>query len=174
MNTKKLIGLGLIDLMDVYTYEDINITMISQEADISRRTFYRHFSSKDEVIVHIYHLIFDKKTALIMKKGLKFFEVLPHYFRIYEHNKNIFKKLFVNNKQELIRKEMKKLFINYNTLFKPKLFETSEIFVDYYLDYHTSAMLGILSTWVLDDCTPCLDDIIHIYLQILNSEDFHE
>lgn len=43
MNTKDLFAKALIVLLNQYTYKEITITQISQEANLSRKTFYRTF-----------------------------------------------------------------------------------------------------------------------------------
>lgn len=172
--TKKLIAYALIELLDMYTYEEINITMISQEAEISRRTFYRHFDEKDDVIKHMYHLLFDKKATQIIEERVVFEDLLIPLFDLFYQNRAIFKKLFKNHRHELIRKEMNQLFIDYNTVNKPRLMNESPIFIQYYTNYHTSAMLSILSAWVMNDCHETTEEVVQIYQRILKSETFHD
>lgn len=42
---------GILELMKTYPYADITVTQISQEAELSRKTFYRLYKSKDEILL---------------------------------------------------------------------------------------------------------------------------
>ena len=46
--SKKTIAGALLKVMQIYDYKEITITQITQEADVSRKTFYRHFRDKYE------------------------------------------------------------------------------------------------------------------------------
>ncbi len=51
---------ALYELLDKKDYHDITITRIVDKAELGRRTFYRYFKSKDEVIEY--------STNLLMKE----------------------------------------------------------------------------------------------------------
>ena len=46
---------ALLALMRQYDYREITVTQIAQEARLSRKTFYRLFSDKDDIL----NLLFD-------------------------------------------------------------------------------------------------------------------
>jgi len=48
--SKKWLMNALLSLMDEKPFRDITITEISNRADLARRTFYRNFKTKDEVL----------------------------------------------------------------------------------------------------------------------------
>lgn len=48
--SKKLLGQALIDLTLEKSYEDITIQDITDRADIGYRTFFRHYTDKDELL----------------------------------------------------------------------------------------------------------------------------
>lgn len=52
--SKEAIALALLKVMKIYDYKEITVTQITQEAGVSRKTFYRHFSDKDEVLKHFF------------------------------------------------------------------------------------------------------------------------
>jgi AcrR family transcriptional regulator len=47
---QQLILDALIRLLDVYTFDKITITQLTQEAKVARKTFYLNFDSKEQVI----------------------------------------------------------------------------------------------------------------------------
>ena len=50
LRSKKIIAEVLLRLMTQYPYAEITVKHILLEAGISRKTFYRNFSSKDDVL----------------------------------------------------------------------------------------------------------------------------
>lgn len=52
-DSKERIAQGFINLLKDNKFEEINITKITQKAEVTRMTFYRHFKNKDDVIQYI-------------------------------------------------------------------------------------------------------------------------
>lgn len=50
--SRKWLAESLFDLMKKQRYSDITITAISENAQLARRTFYRNFSSREEIIIY--------------------------------------------------------------------------------------------------------------------------
>ena len=49
---RQMIVDAFLSLCHTYSYNEITILMITQEADVSRQTFYRHFKTKDDIIYY--------------------------------------------------------------------------------------------------------------------------
>lgn len=67
--TRQWIFNALFRLMEEESYSDITIVGIVSEAHIGRRTFYRYFSSKDDVLMQYCNLIFMEFAERILEKG---------------------------------------------------------------------------------------------------------
>ncbi|WNM25835.1 TetR/AcrR family transcriptional regulator [Demequina capsici] len=50
-------------------YDDTTIEMIAERAGVSRRTFFRHFETKDAVLLHFYDELGDEIAAKILDQG---------------------------------------------------------------------------------------------------------
>ena len=55
IRSKDLLAKSLISLMHKKDFKDISVSELTQHADLSRRTFYRLFSSKEEIL--LYHIL---------------------------------------------------------------------------------------------------------------------
>jgi len=51
--TRKLLNEALVDLITEKAYGEITVQDITEKADIGHRTFYRHYASKDELLVEV-------------------------------------------------------------------------------------------------------------------------
>lgn len=56
--SKQKIGNALFTLMKVYHFREITVTQLTQEAELSRKTFYRLFNDKDEVLNIVFDTLF--------------------------------------------------------------------------------------------------------------------
>lgn len=80
--SKEWIVNALLDLMDKKAYKQITITEVSNQADLSRRTFYRHFNTVDDVLD--YHIRKEsKELAMLFADGLSQYKSFQDYVVIY-------------------------------------------------------------------------------------------
>ena len=93
--TKDKISNALWKLIEKNTLESITILMISQEARISRRSFYRHFSNKLEVLEYGLKRKRDKYNALhaeaqtmveMIRLSFQFFKGHKKHLRLLQQN----------------------------------------------------------------------------------------
>lgn len=63
--THKLLGAALIDLALEKGYEDVSIQDVTDRADIGYRTFFRHFASKDELLLAVAQSTMDEFEPLV-------------------------------------------------------------------------------------------------------------
>lgn len=64
--TKKWILEALFDLLRYKEYHNITISKIVDKAGLGRRTFYRYFKTKDEVMAYAARLLMDDFAAILM------------------------------------------------------------------------------------------------------------
>lgn len=153
MNTKDLFAKALIVLLNQYTYKDITITQISQEANLSRKTFYRTFQDKDELLQYIFTSIYQQcESEIIKKKAQHYWDVMQCYFDFWESHKNILD-LFKNS-------DLLPLFFDGAYHYSFQIFEyirskeVSEYLsneLPYLLAYSVGGIHSLLIKWVEDD-----------------------
>ena len=57
-------------LLARHPYEAITITQIADQAQLSRRTFYRHFTAKDELLQKYLKMLLDRYAQLLLQKKI--------------------------------------------------------------------------------------------------------
>lgn len=83
--TKLWIINSLLDLLKRKEYASITINMIADNAQLGRRTFYRHFDTKDEAMKYITELLMAEFANHIKSNKAKGFEeILTAYFEFWE------------------------------------------------------------------------------------------
>lgn len=63
LRSRKWLKEALRQLLAAKDYDDISITDISDQADVSRFTFYKHYETKDALLLHIIEDLFDQIYA---------------------------------------------------------------------------------------------------------------
>lgn len=91
IRTRKWITDALISLMEQKDFADISITEIVEKADVSRQSFYRHFSTKEEVFdEYFYENIIKKfKDTYNPKPDDTVYKVLEFYFAFWYENTDV-------------------------------------------------------------------------------------
>ncbi len=94
--TRNWIFNALMTLLGKKPYEEIKIANITDEAGVARQSFYRNFTSKDDIIRKFIEGIVDEyveKVQLKYKKdGFDAYELYLIYFKtFYEHRENLIK-----------------------------------------------------------------------------------
>ncbi len=102
---------ALIELMKEKPYETITISELSERADLSRRTFYRNYSTKDDIINEFFYKIWSEYSYEIKQEddlslphiALIFFNKMDEYGEILNlFNQNDLFVLFLNSIPELM------------------------------------------------------------------------
>ena len=98
--TKKLIIEALYELLDKKDYHDITISRIVDKAALGRRTFYRYFKSKDEVIEYSTNLLMKEFADIIVLNHAETQDsIIESYFKFWENHIDI---LLLLNKAHLL------------------------------------------------------------------------
>ena len=83
--TKLWIINSMLELLWRKEYADITINMIADNAGLGRRTFYRHFETKDDAMKHITELLMDEFASNIVADDAHDMEgILTAYFVFWE------------------------------------------------------------------------------------------
>ncbi|MBQ7387538.1 MAG: TetR/AcrR family transcriptional regulator [Clostridia bacterium] len=151
---KLKISNSLIELILKRDYHSISIIDIMKDAGMSRSTFYRHFSSKDDVInycfdgivLRFYHSIPSDFSTL---EGYR--EAVKHVFRTIKHHKRILKAIIDSGCAYIIQNYIDE---QYAKGFQ-KNGEPSTL-----LPYIYSGALGnVIIRWVKADCETSIDEV---------------
>ena len=149
-DSKRKIGNALFTLMKVYHYREITVTQLAQEAELSRKTFYRLFNDKDEVLALVFDTLFREFFALIRTRGIThYWELVQLYFDFWESRKDTF---FLLGKNDLLSRMFEYVYRNAETIFVAiRTTEKGEEFarpLPYLLAYSVGGMHSMLIKWV--------------------------
>lgn len=154
---------ALLSLMREKPYKDINVTELSERADLSRRTFYRHFKTVDEVMdFHMQNIcaeFIDFTSAYPdVQKDLE--NVVFVHFSFWERHKNF---LMLLNDNDLLYKMIQKFTIDVHMKIMPYTASRENEYVYYFI---TGGQWNLLVKWVEDGAVVSPEEMSKIAIKI--------
>lgn len=111
--TKLWIMNSLLTLLETKDYANITINMIVDHAGLGRRTFYRHFKTKDDTMKYITEVLMDQFAEKLLENhssGME--EVAVAYFQFWENYIDVLLLLKKAHVLYFIEDNLKELIIN--------------------------------------------------------------
>lgn len=159
---KSYIIQALFELLKSKDYHDISILEISERAGVNRSTYYRNFSSKDEILQSFFKFLMDAYAEHYKIKKI---------FTVEEYLLSIFT-CFYAYKEELLMLYKNDLIYPLLDIFRQyfayeKMDETMSEFEKYKLAYHVGGIYNNLLFWFHRDMKETPREMVDISLRIL-------
>lgn len=166
IKTKTSIILSLIDLLKEKDYTKITVEDIVNKADIARKTFYLHFSSKDDIIFQVKNNLYEYFTNeinnflnsnefdihatfnIIKKLIIEYYDQLKFVFLI-DTNVTYFSKVLID------------LYTYYLNLILEKYYNLNSKTKEYYFSFYSEGFISTLVYWLKKEDIS-LDELILI------------
>ncbi|MPM47007.1 hypothetical protein SDC9_93715 [bioreactor metagenome] len=140
---------ALLELMHQKPFQDISISEIAAKADLSRRTFYRSFSSKEEVIC--YHLNSIWRTGLTQLSAdadHSYWRTIRWYLELWYAHRELALLLYCDDLMALLLREYNKIFHEIYLIRKGDYpLAKQPQAMNYALAYSAGGLLNILWQW---------------------------
>lgn len=159
MKTKDKIVAGLVDLMKTEVFENITVKQITLNAEVNRSTYYRNFTSKEDIISYQLHEILDEYIDEFKKQEVKNRTTYIHtILETFKKHEDFFKIIHKQNQSYLLSK----VLIDY---FKDnlELKNRKELYEAY---YHIGGIYNFTICWIEHDMVDDTDYLTEIGTQI--------
>lgn len=144
---------ALLVVMEQYDFREITITQLAQEAGLSRKTFYRLFKGKEELIDFFFEHLYKEFLVQIKSRQLHhYWDVVQCYFDFCEERKELLSLLKRNHLLAPLFEGSYKYSFQVFEYVRSK--ETADIyssFLPYLLAYSIGGMYSMLLKWVESD-----------------------
>ena len=149
VKTRAALHAAMIRLLRTTKLENMTVTMLCAEANVSRSAFYDHYSVPEDC----FNEIVEEKNDWIIdqaeKKNIRDFEsFLELYFSSMAENKEIFRTLYSMDAQNTINQKIMHYYVDYLYQVYPNFPEYPEL----YMKYIQYGFIGIVSEWLGNDC----------------------
>ena len=143
LDSRNRIRFSLVSLMEQYPYSEIVISAICQKAKVSRQTYYRLFSSKDDILtLHLNEVMKEYLLPRILLDNTSTNEFLQ-FFLFFVGHKDLLRTLYRNNKMYLLQH----VLTRYSKLFIQEPFYRVAIGYNYAVDFVASTLCSLLAVW---------------------------
>lgn len=153
-----------LELFKKQGFRKLSVEEISEAANVSKMTFYRHFSSKINVVTEVLKELIDKANTdyhAIMESDETFPEKVKAFIKYKEENANEFGELFINDIYQVNEPELQNM-----------LAEASQKSIDIFLKDLVKAQK---EGWVRKDLKPAfIHHMLNVILQESQSDALRE
>lgn len=148
--SKQKMEQALLALMNQYDYKEITVTQIAQEAQLSRKTFYRLFSDKDEILALFFERRFQEYFAQVKELKLRhYWDVVQLFFDFWEERKDL---LLLLQKNNLLQRAFEQSYQYSMQVFEfvrsKEIADSFSLTLPYLLAYSVGGMHSMLLRWV--------------------------
>lgn len=164
LRSKKVITESLLLLMKQYPYSEITVKQILLETDISRKTFYRNFLSKDDVLNSFIETILQDYVNAIQQQQQEysFVKTLDIIFEFCERNREILFILRDNNLLYLLLEKLNVLILNEHNRYNSQLQENhlgSPLLTEYIVYFNIGGIWNLIVRWIKNNMCDSVTDI---------------
>lgn len=133
-----------------YDYKEITVTQIAQEAQLSRKTFYRLFSDKDEILALFFERMFQEYFVQVKELKLRhYWDVVQLFFDFWEERKEL---LLLLQKNNLLQRAFEQSYQYSMQIFEfvrsKEIADSFSLILPYLLAYSVGGMHSMLLRWV--------------------------
>lgn len=154
---------ALLSLMEKQEFKDISITDIVNKAGLSRVTYYRHFNTKEDIVIRYFEMT---KNQFIQQARLNEKEVV-------ENNEVAILALFLFFKANLkANKCLRKAGLDGELLkfLSNEFLDNLPVKLDKYLAYFIAgALYNVLINWLDNDCKDPLEEVSRPFVDMQNA-----
>lgn len=155
---------ALLLLMEEKDFKDISIKEIAEKADLSRRTFYRLFERKEDLLVWYMNALYQEFITELQKQGCKRFEdVVMLYFKFWYRHKHLL---------DLFRRsDLLSLMLNQYLVIFPDIFKAiksnyplsrNEEALGYAMAFSAGGLLSVLVRWSDEGMTKTPEEMLQM------------
>jgi len=164
--SKELIIESLFDMLAIKPLSSITISEIAENANVDRRTFYRHFKTKNDVIKYYIYAVLKQYEKILLKKftsdGHLFVKIIFEAFLSMNVTLQILNK---QNLLDLFLTEFEILYEKYQyQLTKSEILKIENI--DYILTYERGGIINMIKKWITNGLTISPQNMTDIFEQM--------
>lgn len=151
--SRERLARALLTVMERYDFREITVTQISQEAGLSRKTFYRLFRGKEELLGFVFEQLYEACLARIRARQLHhYWDVVQCYFDFCEERRALLFLLKRNNLLgPLFEGAYQRAFQVFEYVRSKETVDAYSPFLPYLLAYSVGGMNSMLLKWVESD-----------------------
>lgn len=148
LQSQKWIAQALLQLLEQYSFKEITITQICLEAGLARKTFYRNFRTKEDIIHYIIDQLFLSFQTVFDIKTTPPLEIFTHYYEYWAKEKRLLTILHRDELFYLLTRKYVEYVDSVNLYFIQSQNGTFAELESYAVRFIAGGMVSILEHWL--------------------------
>lgn len=151
--SKKALTNALLRTIEIYDFKEITVTQIAQEAGLSRKTFYRLFTDKNQILGELFQKLTNEYLSDLKKIEIhSYWDVARFYFNFFEKKKDLLKLFAKNNLLFLFHDACYKHSFNvFEEIHSEAMLSDIPHNLNYVLAYSMGGLFNMLIEWIKND-----------------------
>ena len=166
LQSKTWIARSFFDLLSVKPLSVITISEITENAELDRRTFYRHFKTKEDVISYSIQEASKLYVEVIGDNtGCENYVIAKAFFEVCVTIKETLLILYKHNLLHMLLADFNHIF----TMFQEQFAGEEELQMEnreYLLAYNIGGFWNLMIKWLADDCRKSPDQMAEIVKKV--------
>lgn len=142
---------ALLELMKTMDYDKISITDITEKAGVSRITYYRHFSSKEDILIRYFEIAKQKFQQQYSEqlKQVNYTQVITSLFSFFKENIDINKTLRSARLDHIVLDYLSEDFVR----------NMPQIHDKYFAHLLSGGLFNVCIRWLDNDCKDSVEEV---------------
>ena len=169
---KQYIKQSLFLLMENHAFEKISMNMIAEKAGVSRRTIYRNFENKNDILNFYMKQMVDEYYVAVQSKVENTANVVARSFKFISDNIRFFQLAYKNNLManilDVLEQVIKKMVLGTKS---KKFKEIKKDDVEYYIAFVSGGCYRMLCQWLKEQNSKTPREMASMYRRIISDLD---
>ena len=172
--TRRLLAAALVELVQDHAYETISIRDITDHADIGYATFFRHYESKDALMLDVFAHIITELEALHDREASDAFEQEGlHFFQHVADHEALYRSILDSTPfARKLRERVAAIIQGHLTRHADEL-QNASIPQDIAAQHMTSSFLGLVDWWLENDQLYTVAQMAGFYERLIIGATWH-
>ncbi|MBN9654069.1 TetR/AcrR family transcriptional regulator [Halobacillus sp. GSS1] len=168
LRSRKWIIEALLRLMEEKPYHKISVKEITETAELVRKTFYRNFQTKEEVLQeYITGLMKEVEKEFEAMDALTPYGMAKLYFEFWQEHIEFLNLIQKNDLFIILLKQLDDYLPSLNERYKADLMEGfDETFLQYYTAFNSAGIWHMLEKWIRHGAVETPEEMAQIYSDI--------
>lgn len=168
LQSRMMFSNALRRLIEVEDYSHITVKQLCLEADLSRRTFYRLYKTKGDVLSEYMLTLTEQFRNVVTETNLKHYsEVAEAYFDFWKQHADFLYLLNRNELLDMLNSSAGNAALSVFQIVKPDI-ETNDTVLAFALSYSIGGLNGMLKRWIEENMTLSPEQLTDILEQALH------
>lgn len=167
IRSKKMLSDALIELLHQKSFNAISVGELVETADLSRRTFYRLFSTKEEILLyHIGQLWQEEVPKLYAQEDKSFYTTCSFFFHFWHQYREIALILYQNELYGVLQKFLMNISDDvYSHQKKDYPIQNNPDAFAYVMSYTCGGIGNVVWKWASEGMTRTPEEVMELLMQ---------